>query len=281
MNKVIATDLDGTLFYPKKKITMIPKRNIIFLRRFIDLGGRVVIVSGRNMPFAKQVIEKLERPVDVIGCNGAFINIEKEMVVEHFIPNDRAQEILNELSNHFGCSHYMVLSKKESLVIAGKKLNWIRSLGYKMIYGAQGIYAEKYVTSNTIFKEELKSGKLYKMMLYFGLGKKAHDRACEANKYIRANYSDIESSWSGQFIEITASNVNKAEGLKSYCEAMKISEDQLYVIGDSGNDISMLSMFKNSFCMNHASDKIKKYAKETVDMVADLEKFVLDEKEKN
>ena len=46
--KLIATDLDGTLFYPKKRIKMISKKNLRFLRDRIDKENHIVIVSGRN-----------------------------------------------------------------------------------------------------------------------------------------------------------------------------------------------------------------------------------------
>ena len=48
MGKVIATDLDGTLFYPKRRVRMIKSKSLKFLRRHIDNGGRLVLVSGRK-----------------------------------------------------------------------------------------------------------------------------------------------------------------------------------------------------------------------------------------
>ena len=39
MNKVLATDLDGTLFYPKGRKRCIPKKNVKFLQDFIDDGN--------------------------------------------------------------------------------------------------------------------------------------------------------------------------------------------------------------------------------------------------
>ena len=66
MAKVLVIDLDGTLFYPKKRVRMISRKNVKFIRRFIDDGNKVVICSGRNLPYAQKVIEKINRPLDVI-----------------------------------------------------------------------------------------------------------------------------------------------------------------------------------------------------------------------
>lgn len=61
MPKILATDLDGTLFYPKRRITMISKRNLKFIRDFVDNGNKLLIVSGRNVKFAKKVEKKNQK----------------------------------------------------------------------------------------------------------------------------------------------------------------------------------------------------------------------------
>ena len=78
--KVIATDLDGTLFYPKKRFRMINSGNKIFLRKFIDQGGKVVLVSGRNVNYLEKTKRRLKRPVDFAGCNGAFIKVDDTFI---------------------------------------------------------------------------------------------------------------------------------------------------------------------------------------------------------
>lgn len=59
MSKLIATDLDGTLFYPKKRIKMISKKSLNFLRQHIDNGGKLVLVSGRNSEYLKKLFVEL------------------------------------------------------------------------------------------------------------------------------------------------------------------------------------------------------------------------------
>ncbi len=275
MPKVLALDLDGTLFYPKKRINMIPKKNISFIRRFIDEGNKVVLCSGRNMPYALKVQEKIGRSIDVIGCNSAFIYSDGQLVKSSAMQGPQVVEMVKEFVEKFGINIWLLMSKKQSLVIAGK-LNKMTKLMYTIIYKSHGVYAEKYVISNEIFKEELLNGEIYKLMMFFGLGKKAKEAACEANKYIREHYQNIvEASWSDNFIELTASNVSKSNGVKDYCKINNINLDDVYVVGDSGNDISMFQTFyEHSFCMKHSPDKIKKFAKYHIDSVADIEELL-------
>ncbi|MCH5172331.1 MAG: HAD-IIB family hydrolase [Erysipelotrichales bacterium] len=275
MPKVLALDLDGTLFYPKKRIRMIPKKNINFIRRFIDEGNKVVLCSGRNLPYALKVQEKLQRNIDVIGCNSSFIYSNGEIIKSSAINGAKIEFIVKEFIEKYGIKVWLLMSKDQSLVIAGD-MNTLTRWLYTIIYFSQGIYAEKYIISNDAFDEELKKGEIYKLMIFFGLGKKAKDKACEANKYIRENYKDIlEASWTDNFIELTAANVSKSNGLKDYCEINNIDPKDVYVAGDSGNDISMFNTFyEHSFCMKHSPAKVKKFAKYQIRRVADIEKLI-------
>lgn len=275
MPKVLALDLDGTLFYPKKRIKMIPKKNIDFIRRFIDEGNKVVLCSGRNLPYALKVQNKLQRNIDVIGCNSSFIYSNGKLVKSSAMKAPEVGAMVKEFVDKFGIRVWLLMSKKQSLVIAGNLSRFAKWL-YTFLYFTHGVYAEKYIISNDAFKEELETGEIYKLMMFFGLGKRAKERACEANKYIRENYQDIvEASWTDNFIELTAPNVSKSNGLKDYCEINNINPKDIYVVGDSGNDISMFQTFyEHSFCMKHSSDKIKKFAKYQVKRVADIEELI-------
>ncbi len=275
MAKLLALDLDGTLFYPKKRVRMIPKKNITFIQNFIDQGNRVVLCSGRNMPFAEKVIKKIERSVDVIGCNSAFIYSDGKYISQSMMKAPMVKNIVDELSEKFQTRVWLLMSKDQSLIIAGE-MSLITQKIYKLVYAFQGVYAEKYIISNSEFEVELNKGEVYKLMMFFGFGKKGVEAACNANKYLRQHYGDqIEASWTGNFIEITAASASKSNGLCKYCEYHHIDADDVYVAGDSGNDISMFETFnEHSFCMSHASPKVKKFAKYEIDTVADIEKYI-------
>lgn len=69
-------------------------------------------------------------------------------------------------------------------------------------------------------------------------------------------------------IEVTCKGVDKA---KAICELLKyygISENEIIVCGDSGNDISMLSLFKNSLVPCNGTNEAKQVAKVITDSVS-------------
>ncbi|MFA5421938.1 MAG: HAD family hydrolase [Bacilli bacterium] len=274
MKKIIATDLDGTLFYPKRLVAMISTRNLVFIRNYIDAGGRVIIVSGRNHFFAKKVVEKIDRPVDVIGCNSAYISYGDQIIREVFLPKNRMPQILEEINRDYDPRGYLLMSKGQNLVTYDRHKSHLKNIGSRFYYLIQGVYREPYVHSDEVFEDELRKGQVYKLMIYVGMSQKDQKKAKEMNKEIREKYPEIEASWIGMFIEITPRECNKATGIKYYLDYLKRSYDDVVVVGDSGNDISMFTTFEHSFCMKHAPKSVQKYAKHGIRHFSDLEQFV-------
>ena len=102
---------------------------------------------------------------------------------------------------------------------------------------------------NDVFDEELKNGECYKVMVFYGFGKKKKTLSKEINKVLREKYPDIESSWTSIVNELTPVNCNKGAGLEFYTNYLKIDKENVYVVGDSGNDISMFNKFhEHSYC---------------------------------
>ena len=276
MAKVIATDLDGTLFYPKARIRMISPKSLKFLRNFIDEGGKVVLVSGRNLAYTKKVVEKIKRPVDVIGCNSSYIMSDGELIKESFFEPGRIREILRELDEEYHPKAVLMMAGESNFICKQSFKSAFYSLGYKLWYFFQGVYREKFYLNDQKFYEALDTGKIYKIMLMFGVGKKAKVAAMEANKKIREKYKDeIEASWSDEAIEISPKDCSKANGLKYYLNYHKINASDIYVVGDSGNDISMFNEFyENSFCMMRAALSVSKHANHVIKHFWELEEYV-------
>ncbi len=275
MTKLIATDLDGTFFYPKRKIGMIPRRSLKFVRKFINAGGKVLLVTGRSQFFTIHVEEKVGSSLDVIGMNGAYMLIDGEVREEHFL-DPIVLKLVEDIQTKFKLKGMMLLSKRYPLLIDGPDMSTLRKYGYRFYYWSQGVYAEDYLVSHSLFNSELKGNNVYKLMFYFGLTKTAMDLASEANKYIRTNYGDsLEASWTGGFIEITPKGCSKANGIKKYLAYKGLKEEEIVVVGDSGNDISMFNAFhERSFCMSHAPLKVKKYAKHIIRRFHELQAYL-------
>lgn len=62
--------------------------------------------------------------------------------------------------------------------------------------------------------------------------------------------------------------------IKKYAEENNIDLDEIAVIGDSGNDISMFEITKNSFAMSRAPKFVKEKANYIVDRVYNMEEYI-------
>ncbi len=276
MAKLIATDLDGTLFYPKKRIKMISKKSLLFLRNHIDKGGKLVLVSGRNSEYLKKVVRRINRPVDLIGCNAAYIMANNEVIKSENFEAKSTRIALEEIERDLPVKGFFIMSEDNRFVLRDKFANRVYRIAYKFWNFFQGVYREPSIVSKNQFYEIIDSGKAKKIMIFFGIGKKNILRSKEANKYLVEKYSHLfEPSWSNEFIELSPKGCSKSLGLKYYADYININHSDVYVVGDSGNDISMFKEFpENSFCMSHASLSVSKYAKHVIKSFDDLEKFI-------
>lgn len=275
--KLLATDLDGTLFYPKKIKRCIPKKNVKFLREWIDNGNKLVLITSRGYEFTTKLKDEIERPVDFINCTSSQIYIEDKLVKNTVMNNNSLKEILNYLNENAKPVAYLMTTKNHELVIKQNRpipkiVLWV----YKLWYFFQFAYRENCIIDNKIFDDELENGECYKVMVFYGFGKKKKTISKEINKILREKYPDIESSWTSIVNELTPVDCNKGAGLEFYTNYLNIDKDNVYVVGDSGNDISMFNKFhEHSYCMSHAYPSVKKYAKYTISRIYKLRKLIL------
>ena len=60
--------------------------------------------------------------------------------------------------------------------------------------------------------------------------------------------------------EMVPKGCTKANGMKEVLKILEIDYDNVYVFGDSGNDLPMLQLAKHSIVLANGSDEAKKYA---------------------
>ena len=172
MNKVLATDLDGTLFYPKGRKRCIPKKNVKFLQDFIDDGNRLVLVTSRSTQFMERLKSEIERPYDMMTCTSSQIYHNDELIRDVPMDTQGLEEVINFLDNEHRPIAYLMTTDEYPCLIKqnvplGKFLLW----AYRRYYKHQRCYQEPYVISNELFDEQLKNNKVYKVMVFYGLGR--------------------------------------------------------------------------------------------------------------
>ncbi len=277
MSKLLAVDLDKTLFYPKQFRRCISRKNVKFLRKWYDAGNQIVLITSRTYDFVKKLEKEIQRPFDCLSCNSAQIHHNGEIIKDVWLPNDEFKKIFNEIDEKYKPMGYLLTAENYPCVIYNpRKVGFFFLIICYLYYFFQFQYREKSFRNNKLFLDLMDNSKCYKLMTFFGWGRKKKDLSKEINKTLREKYPEIESSWSLIVNELTPRGCNKGDGLEDYCKRLNINKEDVIVVGDSGNDISMFQKYyENSFCMSHAYPSVKKYARHTVTRVYKLDKFVL------
>ncbi len=274
MIKLIATDLDGTLFYPKKKIKLLIKRNILFLRNFIEEGNKVVLVSGRNYQIADRINKKLKTSVDMIACNGSVVYKNSKIIEDSPMNHDNVKKLyLDNLDNKEIIS-WIFMTDQNNMILVPNKMGLFMTICYRIGMIFQFRYRGKYQFGKKHFFKMLKKQdqKIYKAMCIFGLGQKGIKKAANAIVGMKVRYGDkFEIFQSSESLEFMNKGVNKATCLLSYIEQENLSINEVAVVGDSGNDVPLFETFPNSFVMAQAEEDVKVKANTIIKGVYELE----------
>ena len=277
MAKLLAIDLDGTLFYPKRIKRCICKKNVIFLRKWIDAGNKLVLVTSRSTQFTEKLKDEIQRPVDFINCCSSQIIADDKMVYEKAMPREKLKKILAHIEETYEPIALLMTSENHPCIIkSSRDISKVYLNFYRLWWWFQFSYREPYIVDNELFEKELNNAKIYKIMTFIGLRKNKTKISKEVNKELREEFDEIESSWTAQVNELTPRGCNKGNGVERYCKLMNINPDDVYVVGDSGNDITMFNKFhEHSYCMQHGHPSARKYAKHVISRVYKLEKLIL------
>ncbi|MFA6796060.1 MAG: HAD family hydrolase [Bacilli bacterium] len=278
MIKLIATDLDGTLFYPKRRFTLLTKKNMKLLKDFSAAGGKIVLVTGRSRRVASKVGKKLNINISVLGCNGAFFYEDNEYKYDKPIDQQLFMKVYMKMRKNFGIIGWLLLDDTDIMKVSTPVVSNVIILIARLLNRFNFAYREKYLIGEKPFLDAVSSGKCYKLMPVFGMGKGGREKAKSAAIALEDLFGDqLDITIADVSLEITKKGTNKGNALRDYIKEKGISEDEVLVIGDADNDISMLSNFKHSFAMNSGEKEAKRVAKYHIDYVSDIRDCVLDE----
>ena len=127
---------------------------------------------------------------------------------------------------------------------------------------------EKIKVNNKSVKKHLNDNtEIHKAIIY---SKNIEDMACILKEKFSEHFEFFVSNHS---IEISPAGVNKGEALKYLINTTQVKNGDVYVVGDSANDISMFENFENSFLILHKDNYLKIKTKYKIEKFSDLEKY--------
>lgn len=205
------------------------QKNIEAVNKFMDDGNLFVIATGRNYLEIKTEIDEKDIKFNYLICNDGGIVFDHKYNVLY------RKDIDNDISLKI-----IEIIKKSNKVIS-----------YKIDKGIEPIQNLNDTINGIICK--IKSEK----------------HGIKLLKKLENNYPMIHGYIVMPFLNITNRSVTKANGIKKLQKILKISNKDIYVIGDDINDVSMIEEY-NGYLMQDAKI-LKKFEKNVVcSSVADL-----------
>lgn len=267
MTKYLATDLDGTLLYPKLKNNYMCKANIDALKVF---NKNVIIVSGRNQLFAKKICNFLSIKETFIACNGAAICCEgKEIFLQH-IDTAQLNELIDYVKKTYSKYTMILFDSKGNLYSICDDINRAIETEKKHLTNFPKIAYTTDKNIDTINELLSKENSIIKINVALD-----YDGKIELYNYLNSCNYDFTLAICNGSLEITARGINKGASLKRLTEYMKLSNDDVYVIGDDKNDLSMFNEYPNSFLINHDNNKdLHNKVKHVLDSFKDIKNYI-------
>lgn len=266
MIKVIASDMDGTLLGDDHKPA---PETLAAVKKACDAGIRFMIATGRNFPGAMAELKDAELVCDYIVGSGAEVrNPQQEVVVTHPISIELCRAIYEEIRDYplsvTFCTDgydYKIGTPEEieeSLMLQMQL--FFSNLPREELAKSETYRRIKKSTRSMSDMDELEAAgvPVYKLFLY------SEDKAMldEMNVRLQRNKDIAVASSFPTNLEITDVKAQKGPVLKEYIESLGYTMDEVMVLGDSLNDLSMISMaFGATVAMTNADPEVKSAAK--------------------
>lgn len=264
MIKLIASDMDGTLLNDKR---LISKENVQAIKKAQSKGIKFLIATGRNYEEVEGFLLEHDIRCKCILMNGSeyrdengkifeTINIDKNKVKKITILLQKSAINLRLMTNkgifttntkEEDFMFFVSMYKRDKSISEEKAIEIVKKSDY--------FVKTKYIENIDELLEE--NIEIRKIIANFDIKETAEVAKVELNKFdglaIAASFFDN--------IEITDIKAQKGIMLSKVAEDLKLSKDEVMVIGDSFNDYSMFTEFNESVAMGNAIDEIKAIAK--------------------
>ena len=239
MIKLVIADLDGTLYHDnciskqtKKTIERLRKDGIIF-----------TIATRRHITASMKIIKELNVKGPVICSNGAYVGIpgQNKMLKEVLMDTHLVMRVLDRLS----------ISKSKFLLYTSKRIVGTKE-SREALYNKIGEFPSHVVSLGEV-PLYVNEG-IVKILIIESNENTFNDLYEEFQKY--PEFSVVSSN--NGFIDIGCRQSSKGNGLVELCKYHEVSLDEVFAIGDQGNDLSMLQVAGIGVAMGNSSETLKK-----------------------
>ena len=203
------------------------------IKKFINDGNIFIIATGRSYIDVSKMIDKYNIPYNYLICNDGGTIFDNNGKL--LLKKDIPINIAYDIMN------YVKLNNLEELTYIDTGFDYTKVIDEEVnaiiIKDINKIYSEK------ILQE------------------------------IENKHSEIHGYISDNWINITEKTVTKANGIKFLEQYLNLNHNNIYTIGDTINDISMIKGYNGS-CMINSTSNLKKYCQNQFDSVSEYIDYI-------
>lgn len=250
---MIALDLDGTLLTTDKRVT---QASVDAVAQAHADGARIVIVTGRNLPMARESVAALEMPLTFIAHNGAVTMHADNRAPLHtrHLPTDTAEAICHAFRDA-DCEPFLYVADGETCRLLHRPSPGNPALARYL--AANGSVCE----SVTDVIDSLNGGRV------------VHVVAIESSDLVRRaldtlpTFAGARLMTSGGlyggaywFLEAIHPKAGKVDALSAAVHEWGLTLADVLAIGDNLNDKDMLEAVGCGVAMGNAPDEVRAVA---------------------
>ena len=247
--KLLAADMDGTALDDNKNLG---ERTVNSMERAIANGKTVLFSTGRSISLVKPYIDMVHGMRYAVTASGASVLDLKtgEKLLHRTIDPETVKYIIAQASGRYVMPVMFIDSKSYGT-------RWCVDNCADFGFSAyEPIYRQCMNIVDDVFAMYVENPEpVEKFNLFFANDNEAAE-VLEKLRELPVTFTCVTDS----SIEINASGVSKAEGLKVLCARLGIEPGECIAVGDSENDEQMLKLCGLSAATANATERVKTIA---------------------
>lgn len=240
--KLILFDVDDTIIDHHTDKSEIPEQTRQTIQALKERGHKVGLATGRSKIHASYVMELLGLDT-AVTFGGHLVTCDGVDICRHSLPVDEVQRLLEQFKD----TPYPIMAVTSEQMYLKDYKDKVKTA---LFNEKDLIEGEPPYDPNTLLKPLDDSAREYMSMMVFSPTIKDKD-----------SFKNLEfNPWGERGFEVYAKGVSKFSGIEYLAKHLNMSLEDVFVFGDSYNDLHMLEHIPHSIAVGNAVEAAKKVA---------------------
>lgn len=257
MGKLIAMDLDGTLL-PEGTFQINPEYFEV-LQKLHDEGHVIVAASGRHYTSMRLLLKPVWKDVIFLCGNGSYVTCRGIPMDVKSLPDSLYMRVLTEMKETGG---FVCADTPEAVCTDSDDEDFIRGMsgGYRMNLKKVKDLAGLRYEGDDLERQAGHERGILKVALHID-----EDAAPLAEKIRRQYGQEANIMTAGaKWVDCVPLGADKGIALSRIQSQLGFSPEDTIAFGDNGNDIGMLQLAEESYCVANGREETKKAARHVI-----------------